>query len=164
MSAGQFLAYLGRPHLEDPKEMQAWKLEGARLLARACELQGNDENVPHQCIVAAGILNKSGQHEANIRFLRRFLSVADDPEIRRSALGYLKRELDEQGIEARELRSKQLDEYRHQTLGFFGKDMALIVGPWFDPVGCVSGMAREQDCSSSWRAWSEQLGDAGLAP
>jgi hypothetical protein len=163
INAGQFLAYLGRPHLKNAEEKKAWKEEGARLLARGCELVGGeDENLPYQCITAAGILNKTGRHEANVRFLRRFLAVSDDPEIRRTAIAMLRKELTEQGIEVGELRSKRLDEARLYKLGFVSKDMALALGPWFDPVDCVAGSERGSQCATSWRDWGARAEAAKL--
>lgn len=156
INAGQFMAYLARPYLEDPKEKQAWKLEGARLLARGCELVGSDENLPYNCITAAGILNRTGQHDANIRFLRRFLAVSDDPEIRRTAIAMLRKELARQGLETRELRSRRLDEERSEKLGFVSKDMALVLAPWFDPVDCASATGDQRHCATSWRDWAER--------
>src|SRR5262249_22116276 len=37
-SAGQFLVYLAAPHLPTPELKREYRLEGARALARACEL------------------------------------------------------------------------------------------------------------------------------
>src|SRR6187431_3064423 len=60
-SAGQFFAYLGPTIFTDTKEQDEWRLAGARTLARACELVGSNENIPHQCVIAAGLLTKSGE-------------------------------------------------------------------------------------------------------
>lgn len=154
MSAGQYLAYLGPPHLRTEAEQEAWRQEGARLLTRACELQGSDENIPYQCIVAAGMLNTSGQHEANIRFLERFLAVNDDPEVRARAESYLRKALKAQGREMIELHSRQFREAWIEDLGFATQDMALVVGPDFDPVTCVRAPAearKSHECATTWR-------------
>lgn len=154
MSAGQYLAYLAPPHLRSEAEKQAWKLEGARLLAHACELQGSD--VPPQCIVAAGILNRSGQHEANIRFLQRFLAVNDDPEMRAQAEGYLREALKAQGRELLELHARQFRDAWRDDLGFVSQDMALVVGPGFDALECVGRpwpdrAKGKSTCITAWR-------------
>jgi len=154
MSAGQYLAYLAPPHLPTEVEREAWQQEGARLLLRACELQGSDENIPYQCIVAAGMLNKSGQHEANIRFLERFLAVNDDPEVRARAESYLRKALKAQGKDMIELHSRQFAEALSEDLGFTTQDMALVVGPGFDPVTCVRSPVdalAPADCATTWR-------------
>ena len=78
LSTGQFLAYMAAPWLEDPKEREEWRLAGARILARACELVGENENIPYNCIIAAGLFDKAGEREANIQFLERVLAVSDD--------------------------------------------------------------------------------------
>lgn len=157
MSAGQYLAYLAPPHLKSETEKRAWQLEGARLLAHACELQGADENIPPQCIVAAGILNRSGQHEANVRFLQRFLAVNDDPEMRAQAEGYLREALKAQGRELVELHARRFHEAWREDLGFASQDMALVVGPGFDALECVGRPwpDREKGSASCVTAWRD---------
>lgn len=153
MSAGQYLAYLAPPHLKSEAEKTAWQREGAELLTRACELSNDDENIPYQCIVAAGMLNKSGMHEANIQFLERFLAVNDDPEVRARAEGYLRQALKAQGKEMLELHSRRFREAWQADLGFASQDMALVVGPGFDPVACVraGADAKPEGCATAWR-------------
>ena len=153
MSAGQYLAYLAPPHLPSEEQKTAWQQEGARLLTRACELESDDENIPYQCIVAAGMLNNSGKHEANIRFLERFLAVNDDPEVRARAESYLRKALKAQGREMIELHSRRFREAWQRDLGFASQDMALVVGPGFDPVACVRAPtgAEPKACATAWR-------------
>ena len=153
MSAGQYLAYLAPPHLPSEEQKAAWQSEGARLLARSCELQSDDENIPYQCIVAAGMLNKSGMHEANIQFLERFLAVNDDPEVRARAESYLRKALKAQGKEMIELSSRRFRAAWKADLGFAPQDMALVVGPGFDPVACVQAPTQPEPdrCATAWR-------------
>ncbi|HEU5077351.1 MAG TPA: hypothetical protein VFU02_24335 [Polyangiaceae bacterium] len=153
MSAGQYLAYLAPPHLPSEQQKTAWQQEGARLLTRACELESDDENIPYQCIVAAGMLNTLGMHEANISFLERFLAVNDDPEVRARAESYLRKALKAQGKEMIELHSRRFREAWRADLGFASQDMALVVGPGFDPIACVRGAAAvpPEGCATAWR-------------
>ncbi len=162
-SAGQYLAYLAYPHLKDPKEREAWRMEGAKLLSRACEMQSSDEDLPFHCIAAAGILNRAGQHEANIRFLQRFLAVNDDPEVRAEALAYLRQALEARGEELSELRSKRFRDAWKSDLGYADLDMALVVGPGFDPVKCAVGRERDTArCATSWH--DRQLDEGAGSP
>jgi hypothetical protein len=157
MSAGQYLAYLAPPHLRNEEERRRWRQEGARLLMRACELQSTDEAVPHNCLAAAGILNRSGQHEANIRFLQRFLAVNDDPEARGQALAYLRHAVKERGRELVELNSRRFREAWRSDLGFAKQDLALVVGPGFDPIKCaVRSISTWHECPTSWRAFGQR--------
>ena len=153
MSAGQYLAYLAPPHLPNEQEKRAWQQEGARLLTRACELQSDDENIPYQCIVAAGMLNDSGMHLANIEFLERFLAVNDDPEMRARAENYLRKALKAQGQEMIELHSRRFRDAWKADLGFATQDLALVVGPGFDPAACVraAGDREREACATTWR-------------
>lgn len=153
-SAGQFLAYLA-PQYVPPKVRGQWRREGARRLAHACEIAGNDKNVPYNCIGAAVLLSREGARQATIQFLERVLAVSDDPHIRKLSLGYLKRAIGEQ-VQARERRRLQrFHEAWQKDLGFVSKDMLLVLGPRFDAAACA-GLSRSQKkgCATTWRAWA----------
>jgi hypothetical protein len=161
LTTGEYLAYLAPPHLDNPAKAQQWKLEGARLIARACELAGNDETVPYHCLGAAGILNTAGQREALIQMLTRTLAVTDDPEIREQALRALEMWVGErqQDLYARReqaFRARWTAELPHVTL-----DRMLLLGPGFDPWECAGSARNNPECATSWLAWSERqrLGD-----
>jgi hypothetical protein len=153
LSAGQFLAYMAAPWLEDPKEQAEWRLAGARILARACELVGENENIPYNCITAAGLFSKAGEREANIQFLERVLAVSDDEAIRERALGYLEHALGERSLEARRLRADSLRGAWKADLPFVPLTTELVLGPPTDPAFCA-GLGRERvECASTWAAW-----------
>lgn len=153
-SAGQFLAYLAPPHLP-AKVRVAWRRAGARRLAHACELIGKNENLPYHCITAAAILSRQGARQATIEFLERVLAVADDEQIRKLALGYLKRAIGEQVQSKAEARLQRFHKAWHADLGFVHKDMLLVLGPHFEAASCA-GLARagKQECATTWRAWA----------
>lgn len=153
LSTGQFLAYMAAPWLEDPKEREEWRLAGARILARACELVGENENIPYNCIIAAGLFDKAGEREANIQFLERVLAVSDDEAIRERALAYLEHALGERSLEARRFRSDSLRRAWKEDLPFVSLTTELLLGPPTNPAACA-GLGRENaDCASSWAAW-----------
>jgi hypothetical protein len=64
VNAGQYMAYLAAPYIEDKKLKEQWKLDGARVLARACEFVSTNENIPYHCITAASLFSKAGEREA----------------------------------------------------------------------------------------------------
>jgi hypothetical protein len=156
-TAGQFLAYLAPAATEDPKVKEEWRLEGARRMARACELVSDNENLPFHCITAAQIFSAAGKREATRSFLERVLAVTEDEEIRRLALGYLEAVIGEQTKDEVAERVGRFEKVWRADLGFTKKDTLLIVGPPFDPYACagLSG-ARSDACATSWRAWGEQ--------
>jgi hypothetical protein len=152
-SAGQFFAYLGPPAFEsDPNEQAEWKLKGARTLARACELIGNNENIPYQCITAARLLDNAGAATDSRKFLERMRQVSDDPEIHRFIDAQLKRlgaAQDEGRLQAHR------EAFTHAwgaDLPFITRGALLVVGPNWDPAACAGS---ELKCATSWRAWSE---------
>jgi tetratricopeptide (TPR) repeat protein len=159
-TAGQFVAYLAPQQL--PESMrQEWRLAGARMLARACELVTDNENIPYHCITAARLLSSGGQREATIQFLERLLAVNDDPEIRAMALNYLERAIGEREREQAEQRTARFREAWKSDLGFVSKDLMLVLGPRFDPFACAGvGRADAPECAATWKEWAMHANDA----
>ena len=163
-SAGQFMAYIAAPRFSDKAEAAAWRLEGARKLARACELVGNNENVPYHCINAATLLSEAGEQAALNKFLNRFLLVNDDPAVRSLAIAALRRSAPdaEQGLDERVAR---LQAAWRKDLPFVTRSALFVVGPATDSAACA-GLTRSDNvaCASSWRDWVERQDDANAAP
>lgn len=156
-SAGEFFAYLAPPRLP-PRVRAEWRREGARCLARACEMVSANQNIPYHCITAAALLSRAGARDAMIRFLERVLAVTDDPNIRKLALAYLKHAIGQQ-VQAKARR--RMTSFNHawkSDLGFVSKNMALALGPRFDPAACAGlAQARKKGCAATWRAWSATI-------
>src|SRR5262249_53351602 len=136
-SSGQFLAYLAPQYLHDPALAAEWKLDGARVLARACELVSSNANLPHHCLTAASIFARAGLRDTNISMLERLLAVTDDPEIREE----VQKNLD--ALEGGARRERRMTHDRHfldawgKDLSFVSKDSILVVGPRFDVAHCA---------------------------
>lgn len=150
-TAGQFLAYLGPTAFTDQKELDDWRLAGGRVLARACELVGSDENLPHQCVVAAGLLTKSGQAQASRQFLERMLQVNDDPEIRSLVTALLKKSVGATEFDRVQAHRQAFLQAWTKDLPFVSRAAMSAIGPSWDASACA---ARSVDCATSWRAWS----------
>ena len=153
LSAGQFMAYVAAPWLDDPKEQAEWRLAGARVLAHACELVGSNENIPYQCISAAGLFSKAGERDAQIQFLERVLAVSDDPELREQALGYLERALGERSRERLRARADRLRQAWQADLPFVGLTTELVLGPPVDAAACAGITKPTPACATTWAAW-----------
>ncbi len=164
--AGQFIGYIAPPHLGDPQLAEQWRTEGAKLLARACELATNNLRIPRHCIVAASLLNSAGEREALIQMLSRTLAVQDDPEVTELALGALRKWTGQQYVEDRQQRLRAIDELWQRNLPHVAKDQFLLLGPVVDVLECVGRedeLDGEQDdrCVLSLSAWGDKL-DARL--
>lgn len=158
LTAGQYLSYLAPPYLPDENQKRAWRLEGAKILARACELANDNKNVPYNCIVAADLLQKAGEREAAIESLRRLIDVTEDPEIQKMALGYLGALKEEKRKEMAERRLEQFRAARNADLPFVKKDLLLVLGPKVDTARCAGPRgAATEGCDTSWKAWRERL-------
>jgi hypothetical protein len=156
--AGQFIAYVAPPHLKDPDKKERWRLEGAKLLARACELATDNQRLPHHCIVAASLLNKAGRLEAMIEMLTRTMAVNDDPEIQKLAQAQLAQLGDRQLAEERARRQAAWWELWRDDLSYVRKDQFLILGPELDVFRCAgSALHTHEGCDTSWLRWSERF-------
>jgi len=161
LSAGQFMAYLAPPHIANlagPAAAEEWKREGTRRLARSCELVGKDEYAPHHCITAAHLLSQAGEYEALTQFVQRVMAVNDDPEVQRLALGSLARAVGQEQERKLVARRRRYDQLRAQGLAFLGRDRFLLVGPAFDPFGCLDA-ARQADasCATSFAEYHRRM-------
>lgn len=155
--AGQFTAYLAPPHLpenEDPKE---WRLAGARMLARACDLLGGSKNLPHHCATAATLFSDAGHREATIRSLKQVIAASDNEEARLKALAFLRRVVDEQEATKFQERTRRLERETRADQPLASRTQIQILGPDFDPGACWGERAAAVECASSWRERSERL-------
>jgi hypothetical protein len=159
LSTGQFVAYVAAPWLEDPKEQAAWRLAGARILAQACELVGSNDNIPYNCITAAGLLTRAGEREATIQFLERLLAVSDDEELRKMAMRLLQNAHGERSQEALQSQQDRLRRAWKADLPFVSLTRELLLPPPFAPARCAGGSKTEPECATSWRAWRERTND-----
>lgn len=158
--AGQFIAYVAPPHLSDVKKQQAWQLEGAGLLARACELATENRQIPYHCVAAATLLNRAGQREALIKMLTRTLAVNDDEEIQKLALASLGSWVGERERELYQARSRAFTQRWQSDLPFISKEQQLLLGPKADGVACTGVGLRlepsaDDPCLTTWALWSE---------
>jgi len=144
-AAGGFLAYLAPTNLRDPRDAEAFRQDGARLLARACELIGSNENIPYQCITAARLFGDAGNRAASQAFLEKLLVVSDNPEIRALAGG----QLAAMGIQQH---AQQFEKAWRDDLPFVSRNAQAAVGPRFDAAACAGRHAYAGDaCTTSFR-------------
>ena len=153
--AGQFTAYLAPSHLPEPYRSE-FKQAGARMLAHACELASNNENIPYHCIVAAKLLNRAGQREAMVRMLIRTLAVNDDPELRQRALAYLAQAENDRERERFARRGAALEKEWVSTMPQASRNLVSLLGPRPEVWRCAGeGAARSAGCYTSWRDWGD---------
>jgi tetratricopeptide (TPR) repeat protein len=154
--AGQFMAYIAAGQVP-AAERDAWRLEGARKLARSCELAGSNETIPRHCVTAALLFNEAGNRSAVKSFLERVFSVSDDPEIQSLASGYLGSVLGAAEREQVEERNRALRAVWARDLTFVSRETLLLLGPRFDPAHCAGlPVPNPEDCVTSFRAWGER--------
>lgn len=153
-TAGQFLAYFAPPYLP-PELKREYRLEGARVMAHACELASDNGAIPYSCMTAASIFNDVGEREAAIEAARKVLQVTDDPEIERRELGFLRKKLDERAADDTERRKALFRAAWTSDLPFISKNKLLIIGPRVDPAACAGlEHAEKPECAPTWKSWA----------
>lgn len=157
LNAGQFMAYLAAPHIEGMvghDAAQHWRLEGARALARSCELIGHNEEIPYHCITAAKLFSGAGERDAVKNFLQRVLAVNDDENIRRFALDYLGQAMGKAEEQEAEIRFNDLDKAKKLDLPFISKNRYLLLTPPYTAVNCVGDTEGDKStCATSFADW-----------
>jgi hypothetical protein len=164
LTLGEFVAFIApETYLRDPAEQAAWRVDGAHMLARAAELGG--DQAAWQTIGGAAILTRSGERDAAIRFLKRALAVADDPELKDALQAHLVNLVGEQRDEAFRRVDAGVLAARHAELPQVSRPMYMLLGPPRDPAACAGPeRAREPACAASWREWEERGEEATRAP
>lgn len=158
LALGQFVAFIApNGYLPDPAEQAAWRLDGARMLARAAELSGNDAHMGWQALAGAGILERAGERDAAIRFRRRMLAVTDDPELKERLQRELDRLTGEQQLDQARRTQERIAELWRRELPFVKPTLYLVLGPPMNPWRCAGPTeANAPACALTWRAFGER--------
>ncbi len=156
LQTGQFVAYIAPPHLPPGEDPDEWRLAGARMLARACDLLGSEAVLPQQCVTAASLFSRAGEREASIHSIERVLAATDDEEVRRRALGFLRDRIDEQRAAQVQERAAALRATTEKDLPLISRAELQVVGPRWAASRCAGlrELGREAACATSFREWS----------
>lgn len=162
LAAGEFVAFVAPgTYLTDPAEQAQWRIDGARMLARAAELGGGNASISWQALGGANLLSRNGERDAAIRFLRRTLAVTDDRELKDKIEAQLKRLLFEERDDIFHRLEEGVREVRHDDLPQVSRMEYMIVGPPRDPAYCAgTAHTGEPACATSWREWEERSEEA----
>ena len=152
-AAGQFLAYLAPAVLTSQQEKTEWQQEGARYLARACELIGSNEAIPYHCYTAATLFSKAGNVAASRSFLEKMRLVVDDPELQHLIDAKLRSLAGDEAQHAAQERAGRFERVWRNDLPFISRGAESALGPGFDPFACARPAGAEQTlgCTSSFR-------------
>jgi hypothetical protein len=143
---GQYVAFLGPSFLQDTKEREEWRRDGALAIAHAVELGAGAD----RSLAAVSILAKSGEKQAAIRHLQRAYALADDEETRRQLR--IKLENLQATHDAEAVVSRVEGEWRARY-PFVSRNAALLLGPWRSPAECAGPQSyRDPKCPHDWSA------------
>ncbi len=154
LSAGQFMAYIGVQFLTNDEEKTAFRLAGAKMMARAAELVTDDQNAQWQTLGAAGILTQEGEREAAIAFLEREYYVTDNPELRENVARKMQLLREEQRFELVKRHADAFRDVWERDLPFVSGTGVLVLGPPYDKARCAGEHRRIRECARSWAEWA----------
>ena len=160
LTLGQFVGFVApSSYLSDAKEQEQWRLDGAKMLARAAELGGGDSSISWRALGGAGIFHRAGQRDAEISFLRRALAVTDDPELKEKVQKQLGALLGEEQNERDLRRVDRFKEVHRKDLPFIKSITRYhVLGPPIDAPFCAGpDRADLPGCATTWKAWAERL-------
>jgi hypothetical protein len=158
LSLGEFVAFIGPgTYLTDEAEAQQWRIDGARILARAAELGGENANITWHTLGAAGIFHRAGERDAEIRLRLRALAVTDDPELQERLRRELGKLLSEEQKDISINLDRKLVDLWQRDLPIVPRAMMLVLGPPVEPARCAGpGHERDPACAFTWRDWAER--------
>jgi hypothetical protein len=147
MHYGQFIAFMSPTFLKDPNEVQKWREEGARAIARAVELGGDADRT----MSAASILSRYGDKDATIKHLRKAYALTDDDATKEWILAKLTQMEAASEKEDAEATQKAFDTERAKQAPFLRVQEFRLYGPFVNPFAC-SGIEASLDskCASTW--------------
>lgn len=156
LALGQFTAFIAPgSYLTDDTEKQQWRIDGARMLAQAAELGGENANLTWQTLGAAGIFHRAGERDAEIRLRLRALAATDDPELQERLRTELGKLLGEEQREVALGLDRKRSELWQRDLPFVGRSTMLLLGPPVEPARCAGpGHDRDPACAFTWRDWA----------
>ena len=158
-AAGQFFAYLAPAALSSERDRAAWREQGARYLARACELIGSNESIPYHCYTAATLFSEAGNLAASRSFLEKMRLMVDDPELQGMIDSKLRSLAGDEVQQAAQERAGRFERIWRSDLPFVSRATESALGPGFDPFACAraSGAEPALSCATSFR---ERLAEA----
>ncbi len=160
---GEFVAYIGPSYLQDEAEKNAWRIDGARAMARAVEL-GAD---PDRALSAASILSRGGDRRGVIAFLRRAYAQTAGPgmEAAHESIGERLAMLQASAVrDELDARRRAIEERRRKDAWAIDPELYMILGPAPDVFACAGidgyggpGCTRPECC----RNWDDALSVPG---
>ncbi len=143
---GQFIAFTAPSFLKDEKEIDRWRVEGAKAIVHAVEL-GSDAQ---RGLAATSILDRAGEQKATIAGLERLYAMTDDPEVREQ---YSLRLAKLKGTAEAEQSVSVVEREWRTHYQFLTRGQTLLVGPRRSPTACAGpGSFDRRGCAADWSA------------
>jgi hypothetical protein len=146
---GQFSAFLGPGFLpsDDDAEKDRWRHDGALAMMKAVDLGGPASGA----LIAATMLDRSGEPKAAIEALKRSYAYIDDPDERAAIAAKLARLKASEGFAAEQKAMAQIGTLRTEDWPFLTTVELLLIGPFPDPARCAGPAAADDpDCTRDW--------------
>jgi hypothetical protein len=146
---GQFIAFLGPGFLsnDDEAEKTRWRHDGALAMMKAVDLGAPSSGV----LIAATMLDRSGERKAAIESLERVYAYNDDPEQRAEIAAKIGRLKASEGFAAQQQAMAKIDAILGSDWPLLTKPELLLIGPFPDAAACAGPASRDDlACTRSW--------------
>jgi hypothetical protein len=158
---GEFVTFLAPAgFLSGPEENARWRKEGAAYLEHAAELGTGDSRVSWRAIGGASVLDRAGERDAAIRFMKRTLAITDDPELIAYLEAQLSRLAGEKTLEAQQKLDRELKALWKAELPSVTRTSILVLGPPRPLGACAGPSGGASPCPLSWKSWAEDRATA----
>lgn len=156
-SVGQFIAYFAPPRLPENENPAEWKLRGSEILQHACDIWPDPSDLPDSCLNSANLMLRQGENEAAIQALERLIAIADDPNVRSSALTKLSRLLGERVARKRAETLVHIDDLRMRQLPDLNRTLFQLLVPLTDLDTCAGLHAPPAalECATSFETYGD---------
>lgn len=157
---GQFSAFLGPGFLPEgaAAERERWRRDGALAMMKAVDLGAPSSGA----LIAATMLDRSGERTAAIASLKRSYAYNEDPEERAEIARKLARLQASEGFAAEEKAMATIEAIGKNDWPFLTKTQLLLLGPFPDPALCAG--AASADNPGCARDWDTLVGSGAAAP
>ncbi len=144
---GQFVAFMAPGFIKDPREVERWRVDGAKAIGRAMELGVATDRT----MAAASVLNRAGETRAAVAHLERAYSITEDPAEREKIRVRLEALHESVAVEEAGRVLKRVDTSWRRSMPFASRGTYLLLSPNPAVAACAGrDRAADLDCLKSW--------------
>jgi hypothetical protein len=144
---GQFVAFMAPGFIKDEREVDRWRVDGAKAITRAAELGVSVDRT----MAAASLLNRAGETRAAVSHLERAYALTEDPAEREKIRVRLEALQQTVAVDEAARILKRVDTSWHRSMPFATRGAYLLMSPNPAMATCAGrDRATDLECLKSW--------------